>query len=417
MLGFKGLRHIRNALGHRPYATYVSGASVSLVGLWVQRVAVGWLTWELTGSGAWLGLIAFADLFPSVFIGPVAGAIADRSDRVRIMLTTQTLLTVQASVLCALSISGHISIHSLLALVLFNGIVVGFNQPARLALVATLVPREQLATAVAINSIVFNLARFVGPALAGPLILSGGVSTAFLVNALSYLAFIVALQRIRHQVRASAESTAAALEGSLLAAVWGGVRYTARHPGIGALLCLVTATAIGLRPFLELLPGFAAEIYQGDAGTLAVLTSAVGVGAVIGGFWFAQAGNPDLLRTVLLNSALAIVSLCLFAVTDALVLAVVWVVCTGIFIATSAIAAQTLIQTAVDSTMRGRVLSLYGLIFRAGPALGALVMGLASEVVGLRWPLVMGALLTASVWFWVWRRRHGLCLPNSELSH
>jgi predicted MFS family arabinose efflux permease len=407
-----GFKQIADALGHRSYATYISGNSISLVGLWVQRVAVGWLTWELTGSGAWLGIVAFADLFPSVFIGPIAGAIADRSDRVRIMLTTQTLLTVQASALCVLSASGWISVHSLVALVLLNGIVVGFNQPARLALVATLVPREHLATAVAINSIVFNLARFLGPALAGLLILAGGVSAAFLVNALSYLVFIFSLRQIRHDVSTRAESTAAASEGSLFGAVWGGVRYVTKHPGIAALLCLVTATAVGLRPYMELLPGFAADVYEGGAGTLALLTSAIGIGAVIGGFWVAQRTTPDLTRIVLSSSLLATVSLGLFAVTDRLALAVVWVVGSGVFIATSGIAAQTLIQTAVDSTMRARVLSLYGVIFRAGPALGALVMGLGSEFVGLRWPLLVGALLSAAVWLWVWQRRHALRTPG-----
>src|ERR1700704_648993 len=143
------------------FGLYSAGSAVSLIGMWMQRIAIGWLTWEMTKSGLWLGIVAFADFFPVLLIGPIAGAAADRLDRLRVVKTSQTISLVQATVLFALAASGHMSIGLLVALTAFQGVVVAFNQPARLALVPSLVPHADLASAVAINSIVFNLARFI----------------------------------------------------------------------------------------------------------------------------------------------------------------------------------------------------------------------------------------------------------------
>ena len=403
----RGFKPVGAVFQHRAFTRYVAGNAVSLVGLWMQRIAVGWLTWELTGSGAWLGIIAFADLFPSVLIGPIAGAVADRTDRLRAMLIAQVLLAALAAVLWVLAAGGWISIYSLAALALANGTVAGFTQPVRLALVASLVPRKRIETAVAVNSIVFNLARFVGPAVAGPVILAGGVATAFLVNALSYVVFIDALRRTRRLV---APDVLPPLAGSrsLLRSVADGIRYTIGHPAIAAVLLLVTATAVGLRPLSELLPGFADRVYGGDAGTLALLGAAVGIGAVAGGLWMVGRLGPGLPLIVLASTLAAAVSALGFALTDGLWLAAAWAACFGTFVAAGGIAAQSFVQIKVDGAMRGRVLSLYGLIFRAGPAVGALAMGLASELAGLRWPLVAGVALTMWGWWWAWRRRRAL---------
>ena len=188
-----GLGRIVRTLRNPSYGPYVAGNSLSLVGLWVQRVAIGWLTWELTGSAAWLGIVSLADLAPALLVGPFAGAYADRADRLRIVRIAQTLAMLQALALAALTAASLMRIELLVALVLANGIVVGINQPARLSLVSSLVPRADLPTAVAINSIVFNLARFIGPALAGVLIVQSGPAAAFAFNALSFVCFLVVL--------------------------------------------------------------------------------------------------------------------------------------------------------------------------------------------------------------------------------
>ena len=163
----------------------------------MQRIAVGWLTWRLTGSGAWLGAMAFADLFPTVIIGPVAGAAADRWDRLRVTKISQALAMAQSIVLFLLTVSGHITIELLLVLTAALGVITGFNQPARLALIPSLVQREDLAAAVAINSIIFNSARFIGPAVAGLMIVANGISAAFAANAVSFVFFLRGLSHIQ----------------------------------------------------------------------------------------------------------------------------------------------------------------------------------------------------------------------------
>src|SRR5258708_4030902 len=179
------------------FGLYSAGSGVSLIGMWMQRIAIGWLTWQLTESGFWLGVIAFADFFPVILVGPIAGAVADRWDRLKVVKISQTISLLQAMALFALTVSGHINIGLLVTLTAFQGFIVAFNQPARLALVPSLVPEADLASAVAINSVVFNLARFVGPMFAGLAIVWSGVAAAFAANALSYVVFFVALARLR----------------------------------------------------------------------------------------------------------------------------------------------------------------------------------------------------------------------------
>ena len=400
-----GFRGILRTLKHPNYGVYAAGNSVSLIGTWIQRIAVGWLTWELTGSGAWLGVVAFADLFPSVVIGPLGGAVADRVSRIRIIAIAQTLAMLQAFSLCVLTATGLITIEILIALVLLHGVVVAFNQPARLALVPSLVARADLPTAVAINAIIFNLARFIGPAVAGLLIVASGVAAAFAANGISFLAFLVALSRIRLD---PARSEAAGLGGrrSLLGDVADGLRYTARHAGIGPLLLLLAVLSVCVRPFVELLPGFTAEVFARGPAGLAMLSSTMGVAAVLSGLWLAQrqttVGLARLVLAVVVGVAAAILG---FVATDIFGVALACVAIAAICMVISGVGAQTLLQLSVDGAMRGRVMSLYGIIFRGGPAMGALIMGVVSEATGLRWPLAGGAAIAVLVWAWTWRRR------------
>jgi hypothetical protein len=237
------------------YGIYAAGSAVSLIGTWMQRISIGWLTWELTHSGLWLGIVAFADFVPVLLVGPVEGAAANRWDRLRVIKTSQTLSLVQATVLFALTATGHMNIVLLTAL---QGMCVAFNQPARLALVPSLVAEADVASAVAINSVIFNLARFIGPMLAGLVIGWSGVVAAFAANALSYVAFLVALTRLRIDPITAKPSR----QKSLQAVLREGIRYTATHPAIASALVLLIAVGIGGRPLNELLPGFAAEVFR-----------------------------------------------------------------------------------------------------------------------------------------------------------
>ena len=402
---------IRRTLGHRDYGLYSAGNSVSLVGNWIQRVAVGWLAWELTSSGAWLGLLAMADLSPALILGPLGGAVADRGGRLRLIQIAQAVSMATSLVLVALIMTELVTPELLFLLVLVSGAAQGFIQPARLSLVPSLVPREDISTAVAINAIIFNLARFIGPAIAGLLIVSADVAAAFAVNSVSFLAFMLVLSRIR--LREDALPTEKADDASLLADIGEGLAYTARHPGIGPLLLLSVCMSFGVRPYVELLPGFASAVFGKGADGLAALTSTIGAGAILSGFWLAgRGGREGLGRLTLVAMGVLVLSVIGFAATTDYTVALVLMGISGLAMVVGGVGAQTLIQLSVQPEMRARVMSLYGLIFRGGPAAGALAMGAASEVVGLRWPLAVGGLATLVVWLAIWWRKRE---PISDL--
>ncbi|MDH3228688.1 MAG: MFS transporter [Alphaproteobacteria bacterium] len=396
---------IRSAFGNRNFAIYTAGSAVTLVGLWVQRLGVGWLTWELTYSGFWLGVVAFADLFPAVVVGPFAGVLADRLDRLRLALICQGLSLLQTVLLFVLTWSGLIEIASLVVLTAFLGAVRAVYMPVRLSLVPSLVKADDVPAAVAISSLIFNLARFLGPALAGLLITVWGVAPTFAVYAVTVVALLFALTQLRIERGAAATGR----RGGMLAEIAEGVRYTARHPAIGPLLLLMLAISVLARPVGELLPGFADAVFARGAGGLAWLTSAVGLGAVAGGIWLAKRGSAaGLLMIALFGGGGCAISLLLFTGTTLFWVAVPAAAIFGGAMVSSAIATQTLILGAVDDAVRGRVLSLYGVIFRGGPAIGSLVMGALSGPFGLRWPLAVGGLLCLAATALLWPRRRRL---------
>ncbi|MEQ9639642.1 MAG: MFS transporter [Alphaproteobacteria bacterium] len=390
------------ALRVRNYRLYVSGGLVSLIGTWMQRIGVGWLMWQMTESGTWLGLAAMADLMPGVVVGPVAGVLADRLDRLRTIRLAQVLMLIQGLALWACTAAGLMTPGLLLLLVLFGGVVVGVNQPARLALIPSLVPRALLATAVAVNAVTFNLARFIGPALAGFVILNLDVATVFLLNGLSFTAFIVTLSLMQLPPQEAGPTR----RQSIVADIVQGLRYTAGHPGIGPILALMTVLSLGARPFVELMPGLVDAVFGSGADGLAALSSIVGLGAICSGLWMASRGaRPGLARVTLGATALAAASIGALALSPGLGVAMVCAACAGVAMVICGVGTQTLLQMSVAGEVRGRVLSLYGIIFRSGPAAGAFVMGLASEFVGLRWPLAIGAGIAFLMWAWLWRRR------------
>jgi predicted MFS family arabinose efflux permease len=391
-----GFGNIARAFASRNYRLFAAGNAISLIGTWLQRVAVGWLAWQLTHSGTWLGLVAFADLFPTVVLSPWAGALADQRDRVRIIRVSQIVAMTQATLLALLTGFGIITIWSLFALAVLLGSANAVNQPARLALIPSLVERINLPSAVAINSIIFNGARFIGPALAGIVIAEGSIALAFAINAATYIAFLLALAGLdgvredRHH--ADRKFFAAMIEGYV---------YAARHPGIGAMLLLMAITSLGTRGFIELLPGFADNVFGRGPQALAWMTATVGLGAVLGGLWMGRRpAIAGLTSVVFANTLLMTAALLGFAATAQFWIALPCLAIAGFGLVVSGIGAQTLVQSAVATAVRGRVMALYGMIFRGGPALGALVMGVASEHIGLRAPVAAGAILCALYWLW-----------------
>lgn len=398
-----GFENALRALGERNYRAYTVGNGISLIGTWLQRVAIGWLAWELSHSTIWLGLVTLGTTAPIFFLSPLAGSLADRTDRVRIMQVAQVAALLIASVLAAMTYTHTITIVSLFLLALGLGSANALSQPARLALVSDLVPLPLLGSAVALNSLVFNTARFIGPALAGIVIANSGVALAFALNAASYVAFIVALARLRDIAPAPAKRQ------RLLRYTVEGYSYAARHPGIGQIMLLFTLTAFTVRGFVDLFPGFADAVFHRGPQGLAWLTATIGMGAMAGGMWMVRReGVRGLTNLIVRQTLIMAIAILAFAASPNYWIALVALFFAGFAMISTGIAAQTLVQTAVDADKRGRVMGLYGVIFRAGPSVNTLAMGWISSFLGLQATVAAGAGLCVLYWFWARLRRDSM---------
>lgn len=384
------------------FRAYMTGNAVSVIGTWMQRTAVGWYAWELTASPFWLGMVAFADLFPAVLVGPFAGVLADRQDRRWIMFWSQAALAVVTLVTAIAILAGLVGILGFVALVGLMGFLIGINQPARLALVPALVSREHVPTAIALNSVVFNGARFVGPALAGLAIVMGGVPTALFVNALSYVPLLFVLPRLV----LNEAVTPAAWQGAT-AALRDALRYIAQNPVLGPLFAFFIALSLSVRPLGDLLPGFAEGVFGAGVVGLATLSAAMGLGAVVGGLWVARLGGAfDMKKTLHLQLWVAATAAAT-AISPSFWLAVPAIAAFGFVLVACGVGLHTAIQMGVEPALRGRVMSFFGLVFRSVPALGALATGALAEAIGLRAAMLVAALAFLLVYLWLQRRLVG----------
>jgi predicted MFS family arabinose efflux permease len=364
----------------------------------MHRIAVMWLAWELTRSAFWVGVVAFCDLAPAVVFSPIAGAVADRMNRVKLTMISQSVIGAQALCVALLTWAGEISIVLLLVFEVVGGIAASFSQPARQSLMPGLVPRADLPAAVACNSLAFNVARFTGPAVAGPMIAAFGVVPAMLCNVAAYAVATATMPLLRpdpEHIRGHAP------EASLVAETLQGLRYAANHPGIGPLLLFAGVGAVLLRGVQEILPPYVERLFGQGAAGLAVLTAMIGVGALVSGLWVASRGRlGGTTRLAVLGVALQAVFTAGFVMTGWFPFAVL---CAALFGACSSmhgISVQTLVQSAAETRMRGRTLALWGLITRACPALGAVVLGTAGEAFGMRLPTYCAALLALILATW-----------------
>lgn len=399
-LGGRGA--IRQVFGIRNYRYFLLGQFVSSSGNWVQRVAMAWLAWELTESPAWLGIIAFADMFPTFAVGLIAGAVIDRSDSLKVLRLTQLLSILQATVLAAVVFSGIVAIEWLVSLALVRGVIIAFNRPARLTTIYYLTGGTFLSSAIAVNAMIFNSSRFLGPALAGLIIAGWGVGWAFVFNAVSFIAFYVALMAIRIQPAPMRERQKSGLAADAMA----GLRYALSAAGIAFLLVVIVLDSLFVRPFIELLAGFAADVFGRGASAYSMLLTLHGIGAMAGSYWLARRGGIVGYTRIIVTTLLVLaVALLTFALAQNYWVALAMMPVTGAAFVIQGIAIQTLLQTAVAPEMRGRVMGLYGIVSRGTPAAGALVMGAASAVLGLPAPVAGGAILCLVLWLWARSRQ------------
>jgi MFS family permease len=397
------LAAIGRLVSQRNTAVFYGASLTCWTGIWIQQIAVDWLAWQLTHSPMWVGILAFCNLAPSVIVSPFAGAIADRMDRVRLTQITQIVVAAHSAILILLVVTGWIRIEILAVLAVLTGISGSFAQPARQSLVPGMVSRADLPAAVAVNSLTWNLGRSIGPGIGGVIVAFWGVVPAMAVNCAAYLIACVSMfaLRLNPETRRGHAPT-----GSVLRETVDGVLYIARHPGMRPLFIFAAALAILARPVQEMLPPYVDQVFSQGAAGLAILSSVMGISAFIGGMAIGLRGRLAGL------SQLTVVA------------GFVLTVCTAGFVATGhfgfacaiagvlsaattmhGISAQTLIQSGTSGPMLGRALSLWGMIGRAGPALGALIYGVAAEFAGLRWPVMLGCAVALLACAYAWRRQ------------
>ena len=394
------------ALSSRNARIFFGASLGAWTGLWMHRIGVAWLAWELSRSAAWVGLIAFADLAPAVLVSPVAGAVADRVDRVRLTMISQAVIGIEALTVAGLTASGGISIGLLFALEVVSGTAACFAQPARQTLIPAIVAREDLPAAVAANSLLFNVARFVGPGLAGVVIAAWGVAPSILCNALGQAFATLSMPRLRVE---AAQRRGHAATASLLAETLEGFRYAARHPGLGPVLVFSALSSVLLRGVQEILPPYVERLFGRGAESLALLTACFAVGALVSGLIVASRGRLGGTTRIAVLAILAqAVATALFAATGHFGFALLCAAAIGASASAHGISVQLLAQTAATPAMRGRILSLWALISRACPAMGALALGAAGEAFGLRLPTLLAAGLTLAVFAWGMSRAGGI---------
>ena len=379
------------ALRHRNFRLFTYGQAISLIGTWMQQVAIGWLVYRLTSSAFLLGLVSFAGQVPGLFVTPIAGVLADRLNKHRMVIGAQILMMVQAGLLAFLVLSGHVSIGWIIFLMALLGAVSGFDIPARQAFLIEMVDdREDLPNAIALNSSMFNAARLIGPAIAGFAIAAVGEGWVILGNALSYVAVLASLLTMKVAARPKHSA-----RGEVFRTLGAGFSYAYGFSPIRSILLLVVVVSIAGVPFTVLLPVVTREVLGGDARTLGFLMSATGLGALSGALFLASR------RTVVGLGRLIVTAGCMFgaALIGLSLSTVLWLSAVMLSVAGFGMMAQmascnTVLQTIVDDDKRGRVMSMYAMAYVGMAPFGSLLQGALASRIGVAWTLAIGGAVT-----------------------
>jgi MFS family permease len=393
------------ALGSRNFRLFLGGQVVSYSGTWLQQVAQGWLVLELSNSPLIVGLVPALGTLPILLFTLYGGVLADRVNRRASLMVLQSLLAVEAFGLGVLISADRITVPWVLALAFFAGTVTAFEVPIRNALVPGLVPKHGLMNAIALNSASFNLARVLGPAMAGAIIGTAGVAACFYLNALSYGAVVWALRRMELPPHEPPTEPA-----HVLAAFREGARYVWHEPWPRTLLCLSGITAIFGFSFMVVLPVFARDVLGTGASGYGGLVASVGVGALAGALGLAALGTRVRQRRLALVAALGFgLALLLAAVASGFLSALAVLTATGCFMVLHNISANTIVQQDAPEHLRGRVMGFYSLVVLGLAPLGSLQAGWMSEHFGVRTAFAVGgAVCCVSALLLTWWLRRAL---------
>ncbi|MBZ5568553.1 MAG: MFS transporter [Acidobacteriia bacterium] len=386
------------ALRHRNYRLFFGGQSVSLIGTWMTRIATSWLVYRLTGSALLLGVVGFAGQIPTFLLAPFAGVWVDRLDRHRVLVVTQILAMLQSFALAVLALTHRITIWNIVWLSAFQGLINAFDMPARQAFVVEMVEeREDLSNAIALNSSMVNMARLIGPSLAGVVIAVFGEGYCFLIDGFSYLAVIASLllMRLRRQEPRRART-------NMLAELKEGWAYVSGSVAIRAILVLLALVSLVGMPYTVLMPIFAGSILRGGPHTLGFLMAASGVGALTGAVHLASRRTVvGLGRVVTASAALFGIGLITFSQSRRMWLSLALMVVTGMGMMQQMAASNTILQTIVDEEKRGRVMSYFSMAIVGMTPFGSLLAGSVAARMGApRTLLISGVCCVAgAAWF------------------
>jgi MFS family permease len=375
----EGLR----ALRHRNYRLFFAGQLISLIGTWMDQVAESWLVYRLSGSALLLGTVAFSSQIPVFLLAPIGGALADRLDRRKILICTQSSMMLLTFVLAWLTLSHRVHIWQVVTLAALTGVVNAIDLPARQAFVVDMVSRADLVNAIALNSSMFNGARIIGPAAAGIVVAAIGEGWCFFANGVSFIAVIAGLALMK------IDRPRLAIEGSPLENIIEGFKFVAQSGPVRALMLLLGLVSFTAMPYAVLMPLFADKILHGGAQALGLLMGCSGVGALCGAITLAMRRTLKGLSVWVAASCAGFgVALLLFSFSRVLWLSAALLVPAGFCMMIQMASSNTLIQSMVPDRLRGRVMSVYAMTFMGMAPLGALLAGSLAHKLGA--PMTVG---------------------------
>jgi MFS family permease len=384
------LKSIIRSLRHRNFRLFFSGQSISLIGTWMQRIALGWLVYRLTNSAFLLGLVGFAGQIPTFLLAPFAGVLADRHNRHRILILTQTLAMIQAMVLSFLVLFHLIEIWHVIVLSIVLGIINAFDMPTRQSFMVEMVEeKKDLGNAIALNSSMVNSARLLGPSAAGILIAALGEGTCFLINAISYMAVIVSLFLMKIEKKKVKPRNSK---------VWPelkeGFRYASNFAPIRDILMIFALVNLVGMPYMVLMPVFAKDVLHGGPSALGFLMGSTGLGALGGALYLASRKSVlGLGKNIPIAAITFGLALIIFSFSRLLFFSLGLMLLAGIGQMILMASSNTLLQTLVDDDKRGRVMSFYTMAFMGATPVGSLIAGFLASKIGAPWTVFIGGLV------------------------
>ena len=384
---FNSFKNIFRSLKYRNFRLFFGGQSISLIGTWIQRIAMPWLVYDISNSVVLLGIVGFAGQIPTFLLASYAGVIVDRRNRYYIIIATQILAMIQALTLAILVFTGVIQVWHILVLSMVLGLINAFDMPSRQSFMIEMVEKkEDLGNAIALNSTMVNGARLLGPSIAGVLIAITGEATCFLINGLSYIVVIYSLLRMKIIPKERIRKTT-----KVLFELKEGFKYTFGFKPIKYIILLLALVSLMGMPYAVLMPVYAKEILHGSSNTFGFLMGASGLGALSGALYLASRRNAAGLEKIIPFSAAVFgVGLILLSLSRAFWLAAVVMIITGAGMMLVMASSNTVIQTVIDDNKRGHVMSFYAMSFFGTAPFGSLIAGSLAKILGTPATLAIG---------------------------